>query len=70
MRARIGVWVGSIDRVLPHGTSGRADYLGSPANRAARLMAAAQGGQVHLATLFRNSVAEFCALLRCQVTAR
>jgi class 3 adenylate cyclase len=40
-----------MDRVLPHGKSGRADYLGPPANRAARLMAAAQGGQVRAALL-------------------
>ncbi|KAF8064653.1 CYR1 [Scenedesmus sp. PABB004] len=46
LRARVGIWDGPMDRVLPHGTSGRADFLGPPANRAARLMGAAQGGQV------------------------
>jgi hypothetical protein len=46
LRARIGVWSGPMDRVVPHSKTGRADYLGQPANRAARLMAAAQGGQV------------------------
>ena len=46
IRARIGIWAGPMDRVLPHGKSGRADYLGPPANRAARMMGAAQGGQV------------------------
>lgn len=46
VRARVGIWSGPMDRVLPHGKSGRADYLGLPANRAARMMGAAQGGQV------------------------
>lgn len=46
IRARVGIWSGPMDRVLPHGKSGRADYLGPPANRAARTMGAAQGGQV------------------------
>jgi hypothetical protein len=46
VRARVGIWSGPMDRVLPHGKSGRADYLGPPANRAARMMGAAQGGQV------------------------
>ena len=46
LRARIGIWHGAMDRVIPHCKSGRADYLGRPSNRAARLMAAAQGGQV------------------------
>lgn len=46
VRARVGMFHGPIDRVAPHAKSGRADYLGPPANRAARLMAAAQGGQV------------------------
>jgi hypothetical protein len=40
------MWAGLIDRVAPNGTSGRADYLGGPANKAARLMGAARGGQV------------------------
>lgn len=48
IRARIGIWSGPMDRVLPHGKSGRADYLGPPANRAARMMGAAQGGQVRV----------------------
>ena len=51
LRAKVGVYSGRMDRVLPHGKSGRADYLGPPANRAARLMAAAQGGQVSGAAL-------------------
>lgn len=46
VRVRIGIFHGPIDRVVPHGKSGRADYLGTAANRAARLMAAAQGGQI------------------------
>jgi hypothetical protein len=48
VRARVGIWSGPMDRVLPHGKSGRADYLGPPANRAARMMGAAQGGQVSI----------------------
>ncbi|GBF89534.1 adenylate cyclase [Raphidocelis subcapitata] len=48
VRARVGIFRGPMDRVLPHRVSGRADYLGPPANRAARLMAAAQGGQIML----------------------
>jgi hypothetical protein len=64
VRARVGIWSGPMDRVLPHGKSGRADYLGPPANRAARMMGAAQGGQVrafgvaHVACLVVN-----CTLL-------
>eukprot|EP00775_Hariotina_reticulata_P012225 gene12225-12363_t len=46
IRARIGMWAGLIDRVAPNGKSGRADYLGGPANKAARLMGAARGGQI------------------------
>ncbi len=46
LRAKVGIYSGRMDRVLPHGKSGRADYLGPPANRAARLMSAALGGQV------------------------
>lgn len=33
-------------RVTPHGKSGRADFFGQTVNRAARLMAAAYGGQI------------------------
>jgi class 3 adenylate cyclase len=46
LRAKVGIYSGRVDRVLPHGKIGRADYLGPPANRAARLMSAALGGQV------------------------
>ncbi len=33
-------------KICPHGTTGRADYFGSAVNRAARLLCAAQAGQV------------------------
>jgi len=46
LSARIGAFHGTMDRVVPHGKTGRADVLGPPANRAARLMAAAMPGQV------------------------
>ena len=44
--ARVGIFHGEMDRVVPHGKTGRADVLGPPANRAARLMSAASPGQV------------------------
>eukprot|EP00798_Chlamydomonas_sp_ICE-L_P026803 gene26803-4397_t len=46
MRCRVGIFSGRIDRVTPNVKTGRADYFGQPVNRAARLMSAAQGGQV------------------------
>ena len=46
LRSRVGVFHGPVDRVTPHGKSGRADFFGQTVNRAARLMAAAYGGQV------------------------
>jgi len=46
MRVRMGVYQGVMDRVAPHARTGCADYFGQPANRAARLMTAAFGGQV------------------------
>ena len=45
IRARVGLFRGAVELIVPHGRSGRADYLGPAANRAARLMGAAQGGQ-------------------------
>ncbi|KAG2425877.1 hypothetical protein HYH02_014940 [Chlamydomonas schloesseri] len=48
LRCRVGIYAGPIDRVTPHPKTGRADYFGQPVNRAARLMTAAQGGQVVL----------------------
>ena len=37
---------GMMAKICPHGTTGRADYFGSAVNRAARLLCAAQAGQV------------------------
>ncbi|KXZ45229.1 hypothetical protein GPECTOR_57g519 [Gonium pectorale] len=48
LRCRVGIYAGPIDRVTPHPKTGRADFFGQPVNRAARLMTAAQGGQVVL----------------------
>jgi hypothetical protein len=45
LRAKIGIHCGPVDRVVPSGV-GRADYYGTPVNRAARLMSAAHGGQI------------------------
>lgn len=45
----MGVYSGMPTRVMPHTTTGRADYFGPMVNRAARYChAAARGGQVLL----------------------
>lgn len=45
----MGVYSGTPTRVMPHTTTGRADYFGPMVNRAARYChAAARGGQVLL----------------------
>ena len=49
LRAKVGVYTGAPMSVVPHTTTGRADYFGAIVNRAARLMAGAQGGQVRAA---------------------
>ena len=46
LRSKVGIFHGPVDRVTPHGKSGRADFFGQTVNRAARLMAAACGGQI------------------------
>lgn len=44
---KIGIYQGNPNRVVPHSTTGRADYFGQIVNRAARYChGAAQGGQV------------------------
>lgn len=48
MRAKVGIYEDVPLSVVPHATTGRADYFGTLVNRAARLMAGAQGGQVLL----------------------
>lgn len=46
-RVKMGVYCGVPTRVVPHTTTGRADYFGQVVNRAARYChAAARGGQV------------------------
>jgi hypothetical protein len=45
-RVKTGAFLGQPRQVSPHGTTGRADYWGELVNRAARMMAAAQGGQM------------------------
>lgn len=46
-RAKMGIYSGVPSHVMPHTTTGRADYFGPLVNRAARLCnAAARGGQV------------------------
>ncbi|MCB9741433.1 MAG: protein kinase [Alphaproteobacteria bacterium] len=47
LRVRMGVHVGQVEAHLDP-VSGRADYLGAPVNRAARVSSAAHGGQVLL----------------------
>ena len=37
---------GSLEKVCPHFSTGRADYFGSTVNRAARLLCAAKSGQI------------------------
>jgi hypothetical protein len=49
-RAKMGIYSGVPSRVMPHNTTGRADYFGPLVNRAARYChAAARGGQVLIA---------------------
>ncbi|GIL95768.1 hypothetical protein Vretimale_1718 [Volvox reticuliferus] len=45
-RAKVGIFTGVPLSVVPHATTGRADYFGAMVNRAARLMAGAKAGQV------------------------
>ncbi len=33
LRARVGLYHGPVTRVIPHRTTGRADYFGCPVNR-------------------------------------
>jgi class 3 adenylate cyclase len=50
-KVKMGIYGGVPTRVLPHNTTGRADYFGPLVNRSARLChAAARGGQVGGAT--------------------
>ncbi|WIA37804.1 hypothetical protein OEZ86_014669 [Tetradesmus obliquus] len=46
IRARVGIYKGSITRIIPHRATGRADYFGPPVNRAARFLAASAPGQI------------------------
>ncbi|DBA84440.1 TPA: hypothetical protein ACH3X1_006072 [Trebouxia sp. C0004] len=46
LMAKVGIVPGKMAKICPHGTTGRADYFGSAVNRAARLLCAAQVGQV------------------------
>ena len=45
-RVKLGIYRGQPESVVPHTSTGRADYFGTMVNRAARMMAASQGGQV------------------------
>ncbi|GIL71229.1 hypothetical protein Vretifemale_1714 [Volvox reticuliferus] len=47
-RAKVGIFTGVPLSVVPHATTGRADYFGALVNRAARLMAGAKAGQTLL----------------------
>ena len=48
-KVKMGIYAGVPTRVVPHTTTGRADYFGPLVNRAARYChAAARGGQVSL----------------------
>ncbi|KAK9815654.1 hypothetical protein WJX72_007454 [[Myrmecia] bisecta] len=46
LSAKVGIFHGSMAKVCPHATTGRADYFGLAVNRAARLMAATKVGQI------------------------
>ncbi|KAL3161919.1 hypothetical protein ABBQ38_009004 [Trebouxia sp. C0009 RCD-2024] len=46
LRAKVSVFHGQMTRIVPHTTTGRADYFGLAVNRAARFLGAACGGQV------------------------
>ena len=51
-KVKMGIYGGVPTRVLPHNTTGRADYFGPLVNRSARLChAAARGGQVRTLVL-------------------
>ncbi|GIL87307.1 hypothetical protein Vretifemale_15371 [Volvox reticuliferus] len=45
-RAKVGIFTGVPLSVVPHATTGRADYFGAMVNRAARLMGGAKAGQI------------------------
>jgi class 3 adenylate cyclase len=46
LSAKVGLYKGDIARIIPHRSTGRADYFGPPVNRAARFLSAAAPGQV------------------------
>ncbi|KAK9869016.1 hypothetical protein WJX84_000276 [Apatococcus fuscideae] len=46
LRAKCSIFHGTMSKIVPHTTTGRADYFGLAVNRAARFMGAAVGGQV------------------------
>ena len=47
---------GSLEKVCPHFSTGRADYFGSTVNRAARLLCAAKPGQILAEAPIMNAV--------------
>ena len=47
---------GSLEKVCPHFSTGRADYFGSTVNRAARLLCAAKPGQILAEVPVMNAV--------------
>lgn len=67
LRAKVGIYQGVPLSVVPHATTGRADYFGTLVNRAARLMAGAQGGQILMDT---HSASEVAAEWRAQAGGR
>ncbi|KAK9811314.1 hypothetical protein WJX72_001645 [[Myrmecia] bisecta] len=45
-RCKVSIFQGPMSKIVPHTTTGRADYFGLAVNRAARFLCAAVGGQV------------------------
>ncbi|DBA81177.1 TPA: hypothetical protein ACH3X2_006995 [Trebouxia sp. C0005] len=46
LSARVGIFHGPIVKLCPHSTTGRADYFGTPVNRAARFWSGCTAGQI------------------------
>ncbi|DBA88293.1 TPA: hypothetical protein ACH3X1_016534 [Trebouxia sp. C0004] len=55
LSAKVGIFHGPIVKLCPHSTTGRADYFGTPVNRAARFLSGCNAGQVSHPTMSSSS---------------